>query len=102
MTLRVCALLLIKPEHPQAKPPGSLFVSSWYRFFTYINVFSDDTINNSTPALPDIPRGRPGDVDKGKPQYTFKSDRIQTLGLQYRTLTVSARQAVISMRENGW
>lgn len=67
-----------------------------------IDVFSDDTINNTAPPLRDIPRGQPGDVEKGNPLWTFKTDKIQKLGLQYRTLAESARDSVISMREHGW
>ncbi|KAF8499466.1 D-lactaldehyde dehydrogenase [Gautieria morchelliformis] len=61
-----------------------------------------DAINTTTPTLRDIPRGLPGEIDEGKPRWTFKSEKVQKLGLQYKTLVESARDSVISMREHGW
>ncbi|KAF8592047.1 NAD(P)-binding protein [Ramaria rubella] len=61
-----------------------------------------DTINSTTPLLCNLPQGQPGDVDQGMPQWRFQSNKIQQLGLVYKTLAESARDCVVSMREHGW
>ncbi|EPQ61036.1 NAD P-binding protein [Gloeophyllum trabeum ATCC 11539] len=61
-----------------------------------------DLLNASVPPIGGIPRGQPGNYTRGRPPYSFSSEKvIKLLGIRFRALGESARDAITSIRERG-